>query len=666
MNKMQITTKTKKRIKIAAISVFVLIIILLSALLLFRNYIFRSILDGRIATLRTEKQGELTVKKAAFKGLTGIELEGISLKPLAGDTLLAISKIRVEPAFWPLLAFKLRINSLKIDGLSIHAVVKDSLTNYDFLLKNTREDKTDDSEESSGRVGYHQKIAALFNRLISAVPEQLDLKKCEITYNKNGYPLSFKTDSLTFKQGFYNSYLEVLENGESCRWLVKGRVEKDKKKISFNLLSGDKRQVVAPWLLNNKNLYCGFDSLKFSFALLAENDEQITLNGNSEIHKLVFKNPRIADEDVIFEKSKLNYLARVGKNYFELDSLTTATVNHLNFRPYFYLAIDSTWQIKAKILRTTFPAQAFFQSLPSGLFTHVHSVKASGNLEYHFNFSLDAALPDSLKLESELKKQDFRLLASGNLDLFKMSSPFTYTAYEQGQPVRDFVVGPENGNFKTVDQIPQILKNAVLLSEDFGFFWHRGFIPDAFRNAAITNFKHKKFVRGGSTITMQLVKNVFLTRKKTVARKIEELLIVWLIENNYITSKERMFEVYLNIIEWGPLVYGANEASRFYFNKDIEKISLAEAIYLASIIPRPKRFYTSFDESGNLRDWTNGYFKLISGKMLSKNMITEDEYLALDPVITLKGAAKKYIERMAGAPEFPLDEDEEVITPLGE
>ena len=93
-------------------------------------------------------------------------------------------------------------------------------------------------------------------------------------------------------------------------------------------------------------------------------------------------------------------------------------------------------------------------------------------------------------------------------------------------------------------------------SEDGAFFYHKGFLPDAIREALIYDLQVKRFARGGSTITMQLVKNVFLNRNKNFARKLEEALIVWLIETERLTSKERMYEVYLNIAEWGPLIYG--------------------------------------------------------------------------------------------------------------
>jgi membrane peptidoglycan carboxypeptidase len=136
---------------------------------------------------------------------------------------------------------------------------------------------------------------------------------------------------------------------------------------------------------------------------------------------------------------------------------------------------------------------------------------------------------------------------------------------------------------------------------------------------------------------------VFLSRNKTISRKLEEALIVWLIENNYLCGKERMYEVYLNIIEWGPSVYGVNEASAFYFNKRPAELDLAESIFLASIIPSPKGFKYSFEPSGYLKPRLYGYFRLVSGHMLKKQYITEEEYNNLFPNIELKGPARFYI-----------------------
>jgi membrane peptidoglycan carboxypeptidase len=142
---------------------------------------------------------------------------------------------------------------------------------------------------------------------------------------------------------------------------------------------------------------------------------------------------------------------------------------------------------------------------------------------------------------------------------------------------------------------------------------------------------------------MQLVKNVFLTRKKTVARKAEEALIVWLIESNRLTSKQRMLEVYFNVIELGPDVYGIGEASYFYFNKKPTEITLPEGIFLASLLPRPKWFKYSFDTLGNLKPYLADYYRIVSDFMLRKNLITSEDHAKLLPNVNLTGPAREMI-----------------------
>jgi len=145
---------------------------------------------------------------------------------------------------------------------------------------------------------------------------------------------------------------------------------------------------------------------------------------------------------------------------------------------------------------------------------------------------------------------------------------------------------------------------------------------------------------------MQLVKNVFLSRNKTLARKAEEMLIVWLIENNRLTTKERMFEVYLNIIEWGPMVYGANEASRFYFNKDVGDLNINEAIFLAGIIPSPKRSLNNFTADGVLiSEKMDGYFRLLAERLRVKGVISESEEVSVKPEIKLAGESFKIVRQ---------------------
>lgn len=97
--------------------------------------------------------------------------------------------------------------------------------------------------------------------------------------------------------------------------------------------------------------------------------------------------------------------------------------------------------------------------------------------------------------------------------------------------VRSFEIGESNPGFRRFDAVSRYLSLAIMQSEDAGFFQHNGFIPSAIRESLVQDLKERRFARGGSTLSMQLVKNVFLSRRKTIARKLEEILIVWLIED---------------------------------------------------------------------------------------------------------------------------------------
>jgi hypothetical protein len=313
--------------------------------------------------------------------------------------------------------------------------------------------------------------------------------------------------------------------------------------------------------------------------------------------------------------------------------------------PYFLYQKDTSKKFTFKI-NNKFSSQDFFESLPAGLFTNFEGIKTSGELSLSVNFFVDMGLPDSLKFDASFTGKDFKLIKCGVTDFSIMSQPFTYTAYEGDNPVESFTVGDDNPDFVTLDQIATCLKEAVLISENGDFYYSNGFNKDAFRMSIVQDIKAKSFVRGGSTLDMQLVKNVFLSKNKTIARKIEEMLIVWLIETNKLCSKDRMYEVYLNVIEWGPHIYGINEAAHYYFNKSPDKLNLAESIFLASIIPKPKWFKYSFDKDGTLKkDINQYYFSKLAELLLKKDVITEADTFDLLPKVKIKGASRLYMAR---------------------
>jgi monofunctional glycosyltransferase len=130
------------------------------------------------------------------------------------------------------------------------------------------------------------------------------------------------------------------------------------------------------------------------------------------------------------------------------------------------------------------------------------------------------------------------------------------------------------------------LKKAVLISEDASFFSHTGVDVRELQESLKKDWETGSFARGGSTITMQLAKNLYLNPSKNPLRKAKEIVIAWQLE--HALSKRRIFEIYLNVVEWGPNVYGAEAAARHYFAKPAVKLDILEAATLAALLPSPR------------------------------------------------------------------------------
>src|SRR5918994_1471751 len=164
-------------------------------------------------------------------------------------------------------------------------------------------------------------------------------------------------------------------------------------------------------------------------------------------------------------------------------------------------------------------------------------------------------------------------------------------------------------------RISDHLKKAVLLSEDASFFSHNGVDIGELKEAFKRDLETFSFRRGGSTITMQLAKNLYLNPAKNPLRKIKEIIIAWQLEQAL--SKTRIFEIYLNIVEWGRDIYGAEAASRYYFCKPAANLDPLEAATLAALLPSPRN-----SRERNILSRRN----LILGRLAKVGYLSLEEY----------------------------------------
>ena len=169
------------------------------------------------------------------------------------------------------------------------------------------------------------------------------------------------------------------------------------------------------------------------------------------------------------------------------------------------------------------------------------------------------------------------------------------------------------------DTIPTLLKDIVRISEDAGFYQHHGIDFTELKEAIKKNWQKGKYVRGGSTLTQQLAKNLYLSTEKRIFRKIKEYFIAKRLEANL--SKDRIFCLYLNVIEMGPGIFGVQAASRYYFNKNVSELDLEEMIRLAAVIPRP----LIIDPRGDHR-WLQWKTRWILETLKKYEYINEFEY----------------------------------------
>ena len=198
-----------------------------------------------------------------------------------------------------------------------------------------------------------------------------------------------------------------------------------------------------------------------------------------------------------------------------------------------------------------------------------------------------------------------------------------------------FVVGPRNPRWTPYGAIPAALKKAVVASEDANFYSHEGVDYEAIREAITTDWRKGKFVRGGSTITQQLAKNLFLTREKTLIRKVKEIVLARRMDDAL--SKSRILELYLNVVELGPMVYGVGHAANYYFGKHPSALTVRECAFLASMLPGPKVYnpYRRMDRVMQRSD-------RILRRMAAARMISREEYdTAKAEIPNLAGLARK-------------------------
>jgi Transglycosylase len=624
----------KQKIILAAKIITAAFLALIIALVVFRNELLEQTVAKVSFKMASDYNSTFTIKKAEFVGLSGLNFSEIILVPKNADTLFHIHKMKTSINLWRLLVGDVQLGTLEIEKGYVQLVKNKKGRNFDAFLK-----KEKNGTHSNEKRDYAKFAFRIISKVLNLVPTDMKVEQLSFRFDDNGKKTTIHFEKLRLENKQLESQINVETKAFSQRIRIAGMADPRNKTADIRFFNIDTGAIKVPYLDERFGLKSSFDSIRLNIQNIDKSGGELHIDGFASIANLMINHKKIASKDVVIKNAKFDYRFLLGSDFVSIDSSSTIQFNKIKFHPYLAYDTEEDTIYKLKVAIPKMKAQDFIVSLPDGLFTHFQGMEAQGNFEYKLDFMFNKNKPNKLVFDSKLKKENLRITKYGEANLNKLNGEFVYRAIIQNVQQRPVLVGSENPNYTPLDQISPYLQKCVLTSEDPSFFSHRGFINEAFKQSILKNIRTKKFSRGASTISMQLIKNVFLTREKTVSRKLEEILLVYILENNRIASKERMLEVYFNIIEWGPNVYGIGEAAQFYFQKTPADLTLKECLFLATIVPKPKKFMWQFDNEGNLKSFANQQQKFLSNLMLRRGILTAEDTIGIANPLQLTGNA---------------------------
>lgn len=246
---------------------------------------------------------------------------------------------------------------------------------------------------------------------------------------------------------------------------------------------------------------------------------------------------------------------------------------------------DDVVSLDASLRAPLLSCQALVDSTPRGLLGPVGGLRWRGTLSLDAEVSARSDALDAMKVKWDLDSQCVITAAPAELDPERFRLPFSREVEAEDGARMTYESGPGAPGWTPYSTIPRALETALLVTEDGRFFKHPGFDNRAIESSIRDNARAGRFVRGASTISMQLAKNLYLSRDKLLSRKLQEMALTLLLEQAY--EKNELLELYVNSIEFAPSVYGIRAAAAHYFRTAPEALSIAQCFFLASILPSP-------------------------------------------------------------------------------
>jgi len=269
----------------------------------------------------------------------------------------------------------------------------------------------------------------------------------------------------------------------------------------------------------------------------------------------------------------------------------------------------------------TTPCMTLLRAIPAPARERLAGLSGTGTMNAVVAMAFDRADPDATVLDVDIDLRNCSVgteAAAG--DPRSLRKPFMHT-FPDGSSA---TVGPGRDSYARIQTIPALVTGAFVAAEDARFWKHDGFDTRQIAASLSVNLTERELLRGGSTITQQLAKNVFLDPGRTFARKLEEAVLAWRLESRL--DKREILEVYLNIIELGDGVFGLEQAARYWFDKEIQRLSVREVAFLAALTPAPRTISQRVRATGKVDRETNERVDIVLRHMRRAGVISMANY----------------------------------------
>ena len=460
-------------------------------------------------------------------------------------------------------------------------------------------------------------------------------------------------------------------NRNKNAWGVTGILQKDLRNIQLTADMHSMPSFITPVF---KDLPIGLKQLRGRVILELTRGENLwQFNTQVQSQGSIVQLPLVSSQPLgpVYFDLKASGSYQPTSRLLTIDSGTVSLPNHEN-REYgdraARFALNGSWQmeppslggqvVNAHLSLPSTPCQTVLNAAPQGLLPALNGFRLSGDVAATLDISMktrslgDAyvSLHDTL-FNCKVDEAPYAYSAE------RLNGPFSIRRQvTKNSPPIDIEVSPSSPTYASLDKVSHNVNSTFVASEDAGFYLHKGVDINAIASALRRDLSEQRIALGGSTITMQTVKNLFLTPERTMSRKAQEIFLAWHLE--HILSKDRILEIYVNIVELGPGIYGITTASQRFFGKSPDGLNLVEAAYLANLLPSPKIRYRYFCQgrvTANFRELVNGLLK----RMVNLRHITSERFVeALSAPIEFNedarlGAPDCNVKTMGAASQIP-------------